>query len=161
MAFSLPRRPRSRALGWYGCLFDLFVLVVLFKLFVLLDFFGGAAFHAVIAHEVRTKSIERNNFVRIALDNRRARHSAHDAGVFPLGDRHSASGFDCSESFGSVVAHPSHQNSDGSKGKLLRDGMKQNIGGGTLPIHGGTTGENCPIAAGHPSNHNVPISSPN
>src|SRR5260370_22441376 len=104
MAFSLSRRPFSRALGWYGCPFDLFVLVVLFKLFVLLHFFGGAAFHAVIAHEVGAESIERNNFVRVALDNRRARHSTHNAGVFALGDRHSASGLDCAESFGAVVA---------------------------------------------------------
>src|SRR6266851_4170271 len=132
MAFSLSRRPFSRALGWYGCPFDLFVL---------LHFFGGAAFHAVIAHEVGAESIERNNFVRVALDNRRARHSTHDAGVFALGDRHSASGLDCAESFGAVVAHPCHQNSHGSKRKLLRDGMKQYIGGGTMPIHRWTIGE--------------------
>src|SRR6266404_5832054 len=102
MAFSLSRRSLSRTLGWYGCLFDFFVLFVLF------DFFGGAAFRAVIAYEVRAESIERNNLIRISFNNRRARHAAHDAGVFALGDGHSAGRLDCAETFGAVVAHAGH-----------------------------------------------------
>src|SRR6266849_4724038 len=134
MAFSLSPLSLSRARGRNGglfvliVLFKLFVLVVLIKLLVLLDFFGGAAFRAVVAHEVRTESIERNNLVRITLKNRRTRHSAHDAGIFALGDGHSAGGLDRSEAFGAIIAHAGHDNSDAGKSKFLRDGMKYDIG---------------------------------
>src|SRR5439155_22709867 len=108
MAFSLSRRSFSRALGWYRCPFNLFVLVrlvVLVRLFVLLVFLGGAAFHAVIVHQVRAESIERNNFVRITFYDRRARHPADDASVFALRDGHSTGRLDCAKTFGAVVAH--------------------------------------------------------
>src|SRR5689334_11587657 len=102
MAFSLSPRPFSRALGWYRCPFNLFVLVVLLNLFV---FLGDAAFHAVVVHQVRTESIERNNFVRITLYDCGARHPADDASIFALRDGHSASGLDRAKTFRAVVAH--------------------------------------------------------
>src|SRR5258708_12558240 len=111
MAFSLSRRSLSRTLGWYGCLFDFFVLVVLFKLFVLLDFFGGAAFRAVIAYEVRAESIERNNLIRISFNNRRARHAAHDPGVFALGDVHSPAPLYSPQTSPPALPPSGHQNS--------------------------------------------------
>src|SRR5260370_25888493 len=124
MAFSLSRNSLSRTLGWYRHSFDLFVLVVLFKLLVLLDFVGGAAFRAVIAHQVRTESIERNNLVGISFKDCRARHAADDAGILALRDGHSARSLPCSEPFPPVIAPAGHQNADISKPKLLRHGMK-------------------------------------
>src|SRR5438045_9449966 len=97
MAFSLSRRSFSRALGWYRCPFDLVVLV---RLFVLLVFLGGAAFRAVIVHQVRAESIERNNFVRITFNDRRARHPADVASVFALHDGHCSGGLDGAQAFG-------------------------------------------------------------
>src|SRR5205814_10474136 len=102
MSFSLSRRSFSRALGWYRCPFDLVVLV---RLFVLLVFLGGAAFRAVIIHQVRAESIERNNFVRITFNDRRARHPADDVIVFALCYGHSAGGLDRGNPFGAVVSY--------------------------------------------------------
>src|SRR5439155_24083689 len=102
MAFSLSRRSFSRALGWYRCPFDLVVLV---RLFVLLVFLGGAAFRAVIVHQLRAESIGRNNFVRITFNDRRARHPADDASVFALRVGHSAGSLDRSKNIGACVAH--------------------------------------------------------
>src|SRR5216683_7812389 len=124
MAFSLSRNSLSRTLGWYRCSFDLFVLVVLFKLLVLLDFVGSAALRAVIAHQVRTESIERNNLVGKSFKNCRARHAADDAGILALRDGHSARSLDRAEPFRPVISHPGHKNADGSEPKLLRHGMK-------------------------------------
>src|SRR5260370_21064619 len=107
MAFSLSPHSLSRALGWYRCSFDLFVLVVL------LDFVGGAAFCAVIAHQVRTESIERNNLVRITFKDCRARHATDDAGIFALRDGHSARRLDRAEPLCPVIAHAGHQYADG------------------------------------------------
>src|SRR5207249_10622321 len=101
MAFSLSRRSFSRALGWYRCPCDLFVLV---RLFVLLVFLGGAAFHAVIVHQVRAESIERNNFVRITFNDRRARHPADDASVLALRDGYSAGGLSSSHTFRAIFS---------------------------------------------------------
>src|SRR5947209_19485413 len=112
MAFSLSRRSFSRALGWYRCPFNLLVLVrlvVLVRLFVLLVFLGGAAFYAIIVHQVRAESIERNNFVSITFNDRRARHPADDASIFTLRDGHSPGGLDFASTLGAVLAQPGHQ----------------------------------------------------
>src|SRR2546430_1325310 len=98
MAFSLSPPPPSRALGRNGG------LVVLFKLFVLLDFASGAAFRAVVAHQVRAESIERNNLVRVSFEDCGARHAADDAGVFTLRNGHSARRLDRAEPLGPVKA---------------------------------------------------------
>src|SRR5260370_29176054 len=118
MAFSLSPRAFSRALGRNWGPFDLFVLVVLFKLI------RWISFRAVIAHQVRGDSIEWNNLVGISFENCGARHAADDASIFALRDGHSAGRLDRAESFGAVIAHAGHQNSDRSEPKLLRDGMK-------------------------------------
>src|SRR3989440_2260618 len=99
MAFSLSPPPPSRALGRNGG------LVVLFKLFVLLDSASGAAFRAVVAHQVRAESIERNNLVRVSFEDCGARHAADDAGVFTLRNGHSARRLDRTEPLGPIISH--------------------------------------------------------
>src|SRR6267142_1610631 len=96
MDFSLSRRASSRALGRNWNLFGFLVLVVL------LNFFPGAlccgaSLRAVLVHQKCREPVERNNFVRISLKNRRARHPAHHAGFFTLRDGHSARSFDRAE----------------------------------------------------------------
>src|SRR6267143_3024765 len=113
MAFSLSRHSLSRALGRNWGPFDLFVLVVLFKLI------RGISLRTVIAHQVRGDSIEWNNLVGISFKDRGARHAADDASIFALRDGHSARGLDRTESFGAVISHAGHQNSDRSEPKLL------------------------------------------
>src|SRR6266446_5354836 len=114
-------------------------------LFKLLSFLGGAPIFAVITHQVRTESIERNNLVGIAFNDRRARHPADDASIFTLRDGHSAGGFDRAESFRSVIAHAGHQNSNGDEPKLLRDGMKKNVGGWAVSVYRRAIGENSQV----------------
>src|SRR6266704_1973802 len=96
MAFSLFPRPPSRTLGRNGG------LVVLF------EFSSGAAFRAVIAHQVRAESIERNNLVRVAFEDCGARHAADDAGVFTLRNGHSACRLDRTEPLGPIISHAGH-----------------------------------------------------
>src|SRR5882762_2495670 len=154
MAFSLSRRSPSRALGRNS---GPFVLVVLFKLFVLLDFVSGAALRTIIAHQVRAESIERDNFVRISLDDGRARHATNDAGVFALRDGHSARRLDCAEPLGPIIPHAGHQYAHGSEPKLLGHGVEEHVRGWPVPVHGRSIGEHHDIAPGHAANHHVAI----
>src|SRR5258708_7191231 len=108
MAFSLSWLSLSRALGRNGDPFDLFVLVVLFKLF------RRISLRAVIAHQERCDSIERNNPVGISFDNRGVRHAADDASIFALRDGHATGGLDRAEPFGAVISHAGHEHSDRS-----------------------------------------------
>src|SRR5713226_5782559 len=118
MAFSLSRHSLSRALGRNWGPFDLFVLVVLFKLI------RWISLRAVIAHQERSDSIERNNLVGISFVNRGARHAANDASIFALRDGHATGRLDRAEPFGAVISHAGHQDSDRREPQLLRDGMK-------------------------------------
>src|SRR5713226_9548929 len=155
MAFSLSRHSPSRALGWYGCPFDLFVL---FKLLVLLDFVSGAAFRAVITHQERAESIERNNLVRITFKDCGARHATDDAGIFALRDGHSARGLDRAEPLCAIISHACHQHTDDGEAELLSHGMEEHIRGRTMSVNGRPIGENHHVTPGHAANHNVAIS---
>src|SRR5258708_12088146 len=158
MSFSLSRHSLSRAPGRNG---GPLVLVVLFKLLVLFDFVGGAAFRAVIADQVRAESIEWNNLVRISFKNCRARHAADDAGIFALRDGHSPRRLDRTEPLCAIIPHARHQYPDGSEPKLLGHGMKQDIRGWTMSVDARPIGENGLVTARHPSTHHVPISRTN
>src|SRR5438309_406542 len=154
MAFSLFRRSRSPSLGRNG---GPFVLVVLFKLLVLLGFVSGAAFRAVIAHQVRAESFERNNLVRISLEDCGARHPTNDAGVFTLRDGHSARCLDCAEPRGPIIPHAGHQYAHGSETKLLGHRMEEHVRGWTMSVYGRPVGEHHHISPGHAANHHVAI----
>src|SRR6267142_831312 len=162
MDFSLSRRASSRALGRNWNLFNFLVLVVLFNFFrgalCRGDLYCSVPFRAVLVHQKCGEHIERNNFVRISLENRRPRHSAHDAGIFALRDSHSTSGFDRAETFRAVIAHAGHQKPDGGKPKFQRHGMEQNIGRWTMSIHRGAIGKYGHVSARHAANHHVAIS---
>src|SRR2546427_5147467 len=154
MAFSLSWHSLSRALGRNGGPFDLFVLVVLIVLF---EFIRGISLRAVIAHQKRGDSIQWNNLVCISFKNRGARHAADDASIFALCDGHSTGCFDRAESFGAVISHARHQNSDHGETKLLSHGMKKNIRGWAMSIDGRPIGEHHHVAAWHAPNHDVAI----
>src|SRR5882724_3262337 len=127
MDFSLSRRASSRAMGRNWNLFYFLVLVVFFNLFrgalCCGALYCSVPFRAVLVRQKSGEPVERNNLVRISLENRRARHSAHDARILALRDGHSARSLDRAEAFRAVIAHAGHQNSDGGEPKFLRHGM--------------------------------------
>src|SRR6266852_2181179 len=162
MDFSLSRRASSRALGRNWNLFNFLVLVVLFNFFRRAlcrgALYCSVPFRAVLVHQKSGEPVERNNFVRISLENRRPRHSAHDAGIFALRDSHSAGRLNRAETFRAVIAHAGHQKPDGGKPKFLRHGMEQNIGRRTMSIHRRAIGKYGHVSARHVPNHHVAIS---
>ena len=58
---------------------------------------------------------------------------------------------------GAILAHAGHQNADGGEGKFLRDGMKQDVDGGTVAVDRRGIGENGHFSARHAPNHHVSI----
>src|SRR6267142_160891 len=162
MDFSLSRRASSRALGRNWNLFNFLVLVVLFNFFRRALCRGAlyctVRFRAVLVHQKCGEPIERHNFVRISLENRRPRHSAHDACIFALRDSHSTRSLDRAETFRAVIAHAGHQKSDSGEPKFLRHGMEQNIGRWTMSIHRRAIGKYGHVSARHAANHHVAIS---
>src|SRR5260370_40790276 len=97
----------------------------------------------------------------MSLENRGPRHAADDASIFALRDGHSAGCPDRAESFGAVISHAGHQNSDRGEPKLLRHGMKKHIRGRTMPVDGRTVRQNYHVTARHAPNHDVAISRAN
>src|SRR6266481_5441041 len=162
MDFSLSPRASSRALGRNWNLFNSLVLVVLFNFFRAAlcrgALYCSVSFRAVLVHQKCGEPVERNYLVRISLENRRARHPAHHAGIFALRDGPAARSFDRAETFRAVIAHAGHQNSNRGEPEFLRHGMEQDIRRWTMPIHRRPIGKYGHVSAWHAANHHVAIS---
>jgi len=109
--------------------FRLFVLVVLFKTFM-----TNCAPRRNCSPSKR-ESVERNNLVGISFNDCRARHPADHEGIFALREVIPPAALIAPSPSAPLVAMPVIKISDSCEAQFLRDGMKQNIRGGTMPIY--------------------------
>src|SRR5215472_5961234 len=123
MAFSLSPRAFSRAMGCYGYPFVLFAFLKLFGLVVFLSFLPKIFVGTIVMHQEGTKTVQRNNLVRMSLEDRGARHPTDYAGVFALGNGHAADALDGAQTLGAVITHAGHEQPNGSQAKFLGDGV--------------------------------------
>src|SRR5262249_39173212 len=106
---------------------------------------------------VRSDGIERENSLRVILDNGGAGHAGNDARVFALRDGETAGSFDGAQTFGSVFPHAGHEHANGSRAKLLSYGVKEDVNGRTMAIDGSGIVEHGDVAARHAANHHVAV----
>jgi hypothetical protein len=106
----------------------------------------------------RSHDVEPNYTDGVASFDRRFRHAIHHAGLFALRDRHAALFLDGSQAFGSIVSHPRHQYSNGTRTELFGHAPQENIYAGTVTIHSGFVAEHSDVAEGKPFHFHVPAS---